>query len=128
MSANLTAQRNAAALAAVPRDAFVPETIWVADDDGYPDAAPYDRVIATGAITTVPPARVEQTRIGGRIATPRGATFHRDRRNGHPYPVTPAMPMATPEDPSPLSRWAACVRRGRPFVHLALGHASMVDR
>lgn len=37
---------------------------------GYPDAAPYDAVIVTAAVSDVPAAWVEQLRPGGRIVLP----------------------------------------------------------
>lgn len=40
--------------------------------EGWPQRAPYDRVISTYAVDTVPWAWVRQTRSGGRIVTPWG--------------------------------------------------------
>ncbi|MER6816663.1 methyltransferase domain-containing protein [Spirillospora sp. NPDC000708] len=45
---------------------------------GHPGDAPYDRVIATAAVTALPYAWVEQTRPGGLIVVPWGPVFHPD--------------------------------------------------
>ncbi|MGH3865258.1 MAG: methyltransferase domain-containing protein [Pseudonocardiaceae bacterium] len=37
---------------------------------GYPDRAPYDRVLGTAAVEKVPQSWIDQTRPGGRIVTP----------------------------------------------------------
>ncbi|MFJ5952215.1 methyltransferase domain-containing protein [Streptomyces noursei] len=51
--------------------------IRVGDGDlGAPAGGPYDRVISTYAVETVPWAWVEQTRPGGRIVTPWGRLGH----------------------------------------------------
>jgi protein-L-isoaspartate(D-aspartate) O-methyltransferase len=44
---------------------------------GYPDAAPYERVMATVGARTVPYSWVEQTRPGGRIVVPFVSRFYR---------------------------------------------------
>ncbi|MEU1800604.1 methyltransferase domain-containing protein [Streptomyces sp. NPDC019937] len=43
---------------------------------GWPEAAPYDRMIATYAVDRIPWAWVEQTRPGGRIVMPWGRLGH----------------------------------------------------
>jgi protein-L-isoaspartate(D-aspartate) O-methyltransferase len=42
---------------------------------GWRDAAPYDGVIVTAAPARVPPALVEQLRVGGRLVIPVGASY-----------------------------------------------------
>src|SRR3954470_1927708 len=47
--------------------------IIVADGSmGYPAAAPYDRIIASAAAPTIPPALIEQLAEGGRMVIPVG--------------------------------------------------------
>ena len=54
-----------------------PVTVITGDGEkGYPENAPYDRVMATAAIHTVPHAWVEQTRPGGLVIAPFSTTFH----------------------------------------------------
>ncbi|WP_241245601.1 MULTISPECIES: methyltransferase domain-containing protein [Protofrankia] len=54
----------------------IPVTI-VTDDGtrGYSNGAPYDRIMATASVSTVPYAWVEQTRPGGRIVLPLAGSF-----------------------------------------------------
>jgi protein-L-isoaspartate(D-aspartate) O-methyltransferase len=41
---------------------------------GWPEQAPFDRIMVTAAPADVPPALVEQLKIGGRMAIPVGTT------------------------------------------------------
>lgn len=64
-----TARRN---LAEVGR---APLVVTADGTGGYPPLAPYDRLIATCSVQTVPHPWVAQTRPGGVILTPWGSTF-----------------------------------------------------
>lgn len=46
--------------------------------EGYPDAAPYDRIIVTAAPDLVPPKLLEQLRPGGRMIIPTGGGLLQD--------------------------------------------------
>ena len=48
--------------------------------DGWPERAPFDRVIVTAAPDEVPPALVEQLKIGGIMAIPVGSGMMQDLR------------------------------------------------
>lgn len=49
---------------------YTPTVITADGAHGYPEHAPYDRIIVTFAVTSVPPAWIEQTRAGGVILAP----------------------------------------------------------
>lgn len=49
---------------------YAPAIICADGTGGWPDNAPYDRILATCSVRTVPPAWVQQTATGGRIITP----------------------------------------------------------
>jgi protein-L-isoaspartate(D-aspartate) O-methyltransferase len=67
----LTEQAHAALDAA----GFRPTVICGDGAEGYPPNAPYDRVLATCAIGSVPVAWIEQSRPGGQILTPWGTEY-----------------------------------------------------
>lgn len=50
--------------------------------DGYPERAPYDRIIATCRLRTIPPALIEQLTNDGLIVTPLGNALARIHRTG----------------------------------------------
>ncbi|MEU1203527.1 ATP-grasp peptide maturase system methyltransferase [Streptomyces sp. NPDC005813] len=52
---------------ALARQSMFPAIVTANGLDGHPESAPYDRVIATCGIRTVPTAWIEQTRPGGLI-------------------------------------------------------------
>jgi protein-L-isoaspartate O-methyltransferase len=64
------------ARAALNAAGYSPLVITGDGAEGYPDAAPYDRVMATAAVReTVPEAWLAQTRPGGLIVTPWGTDY-----------------------------------------------------
>jgi protein-L-isoaspartate(D-aspartate) O-methyltransferase len=63
----------------VLQEAGFPVRVVTGDgEDGYPPGAPYDRIIVTASVHTVPKTWVEQTRPGGVILVPWAPTFHPD--------------------------------------------------
>ncbi|HKR50711.1 MAG TPA: protein-L-isoaspartate(D-aspartate) O-methyltransferase [Pseudonocardiaceae bacterium] len=65
-----------AARAALTRTGYSPLVITGDGVEGYPDAAPYDRLLATAAVRDfVPRVWLEQTRPGGLIVTPWGTDY-----------------------------------------------------
>ncbi|MGH3833732.1 MAG: protein-L-isoaspartate O-methyltransferase family protein [Pseudonocardiaceae bacterium] len=52
------------------RCGYTPSMITADGAHGYPDRAPYDRIIVTFGVTSIPPAWTDQTRTGGIILAP----------------------------------------------------------
>ena len=44
---------------------------------GWPERAPYDRVLVSAAADAVPPALLEQLAVGGVLVVPVGGVMHR---------------------------------------------------
>ncbi|MEU6403714.1 methyltransferase domain-containing protein [Streptomyces sp. NPDC046985] len=63
------------ARAALKRAGLSPQVIRGDGGDGWPDGAPYDRVVATAGVRAVPPSWLEQTRPGGIVLAPWGAHY-----------------------------------------------------
>jgi hypothetical protein len=57
---------------------YLPNVVCADGASGWPDNAPYDRIICTAAVVSglLPYAWVEQTRPGGLILTPWGTAYH----------------------------------------------------
>ncbi|MGZ3141948.1 ATP-grasp peptide maturase system methyltransferase [Lentzea chajnantorensis] len=66
-------QLSARARERLHRNGFTPTCVIGDGARGHPAGAPYDRVLATCSVTTIPPAWLEQTRPGGLVIT----TLHR---------------------------------------------------
>ncbi|MFJ8039064.1 methyltransferase domain-containing protein [Kitasatospora sp. NPDC096147] len=87
---------------------------------GAPDAAPFDRVIATYAVGRVPWAWVEQCRPGGRIVTPWGRLGHlaltvaEDHGSATGWVQGLAQFMASRTESPDAERDFDAVRRGQP--------------
>jgi protein-L-isoaspartate(D-aspartate) O-methyltransferase len=65
-----------AARAALATAGYSPLVITGDGTEGYPDKAPYDRILATAAVrNTVPSSWLRQTRGGGLIVTPWGTDY-----------------------------------------------------
>lgn len=64
------------ARSALARAGYHPTLVVGDGTAGVAGEAPYDRVLSTCAVRTVPIAWLEQTRPGGRIVTPFGTAFH----------------------------------------------------
>jgi protein-L-isoaspartate O-methyltransferase len=88
--------------------------------NGYEPGAPYDRVLATVAVTQVPPAWVAQTRPGGLVITPWGNPFY---SGGLLALTVDGGGTATGEDRRP-SLVHVAARSAHPPVHGRPDHAS----
>lgn len=64
------------ATVALERAGWPVKVVTADGEKGYPPRAPFDRVVATAAVGTVPYAWVEQTRSGGIVVVPFGTAFH----------------------------------------------------
>ncbi|MFD3522574.1 methyltransferase domain-containing protein [Streptomyces sp. NPDC058653] len=60
---------------ALTRAGLRPEVVQGDGGEGWPDGAPYDRVIVTAGVRAVPPRWLEQTRPGGIILAPWGTHY-----------------------------------------------------
>ncbi|MFE6775467.1 methyltransferase domain-containing protein [Streptomyces sp. NPDC057676] len=65
----------ARARAALARAKLAPEVVHGDGTYGWPAGAPYDRLIATAGVRTVPPAWLEQVRPGGVVLAPWGTHY-----------------------------------------------------
>lgn len=63
------------ARAALLRAGINPEVVHGNGQDGWPDKAPYDRLIVTAGVRTVPPNWLEQVRPGGFVLAPWGTDY-----------------------------------------------------
>ena len=45
---------------------------------GWPEYAPYDRIIVTAASPSISPCWIEQLKVGGKIVVPVGGAFRQD--------------------------------------------------
>ncbi|XKK38709.1 methyltransferase domain-containing protein [Nocardiopsis sp. ARC36] len=61
---------------ALRQEGWPVEVVTGDGEKGCPPRAPFDRVVATAAVGTVPYAWVEQTRPGGLVIVPFGTAFH----------------------------------------------------
>ncbi|MGQ0773011.1 MAG: protein-L-isoaspartate O-methyltransferase family protein, partial [Pseudonocardiales bacterium] len=52
------------------RCGYTPTVVTADGAHGHPDRAPYDRIIVTFAVTSIPPAWIDQTRAGGIVLAP----------------------------------------------------------
>ncbi|SDJ69304.1 protein-L-isoaspartate(D-aspartate) O-methyltransferase [Actinopolyspora mzabensis] len=63
---------------ALATEGYFPLLVTADGVEGYPAEAPYDRVVATASVRSIPPAWLDQTQAGGLIVAPWGTDYGED--------------------------------------------------
>ena len=69
-SIDVDPELTAAARERLRRCGYTPTVITADGTHGHPEHAPYDRIVVTFAVTSIPQAWIDQTRIGGIVLAP----------------------------------------------------------
>ncbi|MCC3766694.1 methyltransferase domain-containing protein [Streptomyces sp. UNOC14_S4] len=114
------------ARAALERFGFPVRTVHGDGFRGYPEAAPYDRVIATCGLRSIPFAWVEQCRPGGVIVTPWG-TYYSHQDAVARLVVAPDGKSASGAFTGPVEFMKLRAQRRPPVVHSEYVTGSVAD-